>query len=122
MVRIHTNRNKNFTTANLYVPPRDSASPHYATLDADITYCIEHITNITDSILSSDVNAHSTLWHSYIDDHRGTLISSIVNISNHITLNTNTPTRVPNTTHQQATSPDITSISTTTPLGTQSIH
>ena len=33
-------------------------------------------------------------------------ISNIINNSNHITLNTNTPNRVPNTT--QATSPDIT--------------
>ena len=70
MVRIHTNRNKHLIIANLYIPPRDTASPHYATLDADITYCIEHITNITDSILTGDVNAHSTLWHSYTDYHR----------------------------------------------------
>ena len=71
MVRIHINRNKQFTIANLYIPP------HYATLEADITYCIEHITNITVSILTGDVNAQSTLWHSYTGDHRGTLISNI---------------------------------------------
>ena len=58
------------------------------------------------------MNAHTTLWYSYIDDHRGTLISNIINSSNHIALNTNTPTRVPNTMHQQAISPNITSIST----------
>ena len=66
-------QHKHFTIANLYVPPRDTASPHYATLDADIPYCREHITNITDSILTGDVNAHSTLWHTYTYCHRETL-------------------------------------------------
>ena len=44
------------------------------------------------------MNAHSTLWHSYTDDHRGQLIADVISNSDHITLNTNTPTRVPNTT------------------------
>ena len=60
---------------------------------------------------TSDVNAHSTLWHSYTDDHRGELISETLSNSNHITLNTGTPTRVPNNAHQKPTSPDITTIS-----------
>ena len=38
-----------------------------------------------------DVNAHSTLWHSYTDDHRGQLIADVISNSDHITLNTNTP-------------------------------
>ena len=46
---------------------------------------------------------HAQHWHSYTDDHRGTLISNIINNSNYITLTTNIPTRVPNT-YQQATS------------------
>ena len=63
--------------------------------------------------LTGDVNAHSTLWHSYTDDHRGQLIADVISNSDHITLNTNTPTRVPNTTLQQTSSPDITTVSNT---------
>ena len=59
------------------------------------------------------MNAHYTLWHSYNDDHRGQLIADVISNSDHITLNTNTPTRVPNTTLQQKSSPDITTVSNT---------
>ena len=48
--------------------------------------------------LTGDVNAYSTLWHSYTDDHRGQLIADFISNSDHIKLNINTPTRVPNTT------------------------
>ena len=75
--------------------------------------CIQYITNIPHSVLTGDVNAHSTLWHSYTDDHRGQLIADVISNSDHITLNTNTPTRVPNTTLQQTSSPDITTVSNT---------
>ena len=59
------------------------------------------------------MNVHSTLWYSHTDDHRGQLISYIISNSEHIILNTDTPTRVLHTTLQQATSPDITTVSTT---------
>ena len=59
------------------------------------------------------MNAHSTLWHSYTDDHRGQLIADVISNSDHITLNINTPIRVPNTTLQQTSSPDITTVSNT---------
>ena len=88
-------------------------SPHYNTVDTDIAYCIRHVTNIPDSILTGDVNAHSTLLYSHTEDHRGQLISDIISNSEHITLNTDTPTRVLHTTLHQATSPDITTIFTT---------
>ena len=45
----------------IYIPQRDAASPHYATLDTDITNCIQHITNTQDSIFTGDADAHSTL-------------------------------------------------------------
>ena len=86
---------------------------HYKTADTDIHHCIQHITNIPHSVLTEDVNTHSTLWHLYTDDHRGQLIADVISNSNHITLNTNTPTRVPNTTPQQTSSPDITTVSNT---------
>ena len=113
MVKVHINNTKHITTANIFIPPRDTTSTHYKTADTDIQHCIQYITNIPHSVLTGDVNAHSTLWHSYTDDHRGQLIADVINNSDHITLNTNTPTRVPNTTLQQTSSPDITTVSNT---------
>ena len=71
------------------------------------------MTNISHSVITGDVNAHSTLWHSYTDDHRGQLIADVIINSDYITLNTSTLTRVPNTTQQQTSSPDITTVSNT---------
>ena len=113
MVKVHINNTKHITIANIYIPPRDTTSTHYKTADTDIQHCIQYITNIPHSFLTGDVNAHSTLWHSYTDDHRGQLIADVISNSDHITLNTNTPTRVPNTTLQQTSSPDITTVSNT---------
>ena len=98
MVKVHINNTKHITIANIYIPPRDSTSTHYKTY---IQHCIQHITNIPQSVLTRDENAHSTLWHSYTDNHRGQLIADVISNSDHITLSTNTPTRVPNTTLQQ---------------------
>ena len=58
----------------MYIPPRDSTSTHYKTADTDIQQCIQYITNMPHSVLSN---------------------------SDHITLNTNKSTIVPNTTQQQ---------------------
>ena len=62
--------------ANMYVPPRDSTSIHRKTTDTDIQHCIHYTTNIPQSVITGDVNAHSTLWHLYTDDHRGQLMAS----------------------------------------------
>ena len=88
MVKVHINNTKHITIANIYIPPRDTTSTHYKTADTDIQYCIPYITNIPHSVLTGDVNAHSTLWHSYTDDHRGQLIADVVSNSDHITHNT----------------------------------
>ena len=77
------NNTKQITIANIYIPPRDSTSTHYKTVDTDIQHCIHHITNITHSVLTGDVNAHSTLWHSYTDDHRGRLIADVISNLDH---------------------------------------
>ena len=108
--KVHINNNKRITIANIHIPPRDSTPTHYKTVDTDIQHCIQHITNIPHSVLTGDVNAHSTLWYSYTDDHRGQLIVDVINTSDHIIPNTDTPTRVPNTTLQQISSPDIATI------------
>ena len=101
MVKVHINNTKHITISNIYIPPRDNTSRHYNTAETYIQHCIQHITNIPHSVLTGDVNAHSNLWHSYTDHHRGQLIADVISNSDHITLNTNTPTRVPNTTLQQ---------------------
>ena len=112
MVKVHINNTKHITIANIFI--RDSTSTHFKTADTDIQHCIQCITNILHPVLTADVNAHSTLWHSYTDDHREQLIADVISNSDHITLNTNTPTRVPNTTLQQSYCPDITTVSTGT--------
>ena len=97
----------------LVLSMKPQKNTHYKTADTDIQHCIQYITNIPHSVLTGDVNAHSTLWYSYTDDHRGQLIADVISNSDHITLNTNTPTRVPNTIPQQTSSSDITTVSNT---------
>ena len=113
MVKVHINNTKHITIANIYIPPRDSTLTYYKTADTDIQHCIQYITNIPHSNLTGDVNANSTLWHLYTVGHKGPLIADVISNSDHITLNTNTPTRVSNTTLQQTSSPDITAMSNT---------
>ena len=55
-----------------------------------IMYTAYH--NIPHSALTGDVDAHSTLRHSYSDDHGGLLIADVISNPKHITLNTDTPT------------------------------
>ena len=63
MVRVHINNTKHITITKMYIPPRDSTFTHYKTADTDIKYCIQYITKIPLSVLTGDVNAHSTLCH-----------------------------------------------------------
>ena len=115
MVRVHITNTKYITIANICISPRDSTSTYNKTADTNIQHYIQHIKNIPHSIITGDVYAHYTLWHLYTDDHRGQLIEDVISNSDHISLNTYTPTRVPNTTLQQTSSPDpdITTVSNT---------
>ena len=108
---VHINNTKHITIANIYIPPRDNTSMHHKTAGTDIQHCIQYITNIPHSLLTGDVNAHSTLWHSYTDDHRRQLTADVISNSDHITQNTQT--RIPTSTLQQTLSPDITTVSNT---------
>ena len=112
IIQLHITNNKIYTIAIIYIPPRNSTSLDHATCDADITSCIQYITNLPNSIISGDINAHSPIWHSHTTDYRGDLIADLLGNSDHITLNTNTHTRLPFAANQQPTSPDITSITT----------
>ena len=78
MVNVHINNTKHITIANIYIPPRDSTSMHYKTADTDIQHCIQYITNIPHSVVTGNMNAHSTLWYSYPDYHRGQLIVEVI--------------------------------------------
>ena len=89
MVKVHINNTKHITIANIYIPPRDTTSMHYKTADMDIQHCIQYITNIPHTVLTGDVNTHSTLWHSYTDDHRGQLIADVISNSDHNTKHPN---------------------------------
>ena len=112
IIQLHITHKKIYTIANIYIPPRNTTSPDHATCDADITSCIQYITNLPNSIISGDINAHSPIWHSHTTDHRGDLIADLLGNSDHITQNTNTHTRLPFAANQRPTSPDITSITT----------
>ena len=96
MVEEHINNTKHISIEKIYMHPRNSTSTHYKTVDTDIQHCIQHITHIPDSVLTGHVNADSTLWYSYTDDHGGQLIADVISNSDHITRNTDTPTRVTN--------------------------
>ena len=69
------------------------------------------ITNLANTIITAEINAHSPLWHLPTEDHRGEVIKDILLNCNCIALNTNTPTRLPPNQTQQPTSPDITIVS-----------
>ena len=113
MVKVHIGNTKHITMANIYVPPRDTTSTHCGTADTDIQHCVQCITGIPHSVLDGDVSAHSALRHSWTDGHRGQLMADVIGNSDHITLDTNTPTGVPGTTLRQISSLDITTVSDT---------
>ena len=77
IIQLHITHKKIYTIANIYIPPRNTTSPDHATCDADITSCIQYITNLPNSIISGDINAHSPIWHSHTTDHRGDLIADL---------------------------------------------
>ena len=85
MVMAHINNTDHITIANMYISPPDSTSMHYKTADTDIQHGIQYITNIPHSVLTRDVNSHSTLWHSYTDAHRGPLIADVISNSDPLT-------------------------------------
>ena len=61
MIKVHINNTKHITIENIYIPPPDTISTHYKTADTDIQHCIQFMTTIPHSVLTGDVNAHSTL-------------------------------------------------------------
>ena len=111
IVKIHLSTSKHIHVANMYIPPRDTNQISLAEEDTIITKIMMNIISLPQTLITADINAHSPLWYSPIKDHRGELIEDILLNSNQITLNTNTPTRIPPNTTHQPTSPDITTTS-----------
>ena len=107
-VTVPLTQSKNLIISNLYLPQKTTDQK---TEDANITTLFTRLTNIPNSLIVGDINAHSQLWHSSIADHRGDVITSLLQGSDHVVLNSDAHTRTPPQATQQATSPDITSIS-----------
>ena len=108
-INISITKNEKLTLTNLYIPPRNSTISQQ-TEDKNITTLFNQLTNIKNSLIVGDVNAHSSLWHSPIADHRGEIIQNLLQNSDHTILNKNEPTRSSTNQAQQPTSPDITAI------------
>ena len=83
---------------NVYLPPVSSCSQGYV---PDFS----NILNLNDAVILGDFNAHDVLWHSSINDARGSALAEEIGDSAFGILNCDKPTRVPTT--GQPTSPDI---------------
>ena len=92
----------------MYIPPKHSTRLSQTEEDSIISSTLTAITTLPNTIITADVNTHLPLWYLPTEDHRGELIEDILLNSNHITLNTNTPTHLPPNQTQQPTSPEIT--------------
>ena len=90
--------NTTITIINIYIPPTSSCPTNFKAT-------INHLLNIPNSYILGDFNAHNPLWYSSLHDQRGEDLSNEIDLSEHGTLNTDTPTRLPS--NGQPTSPDI---------------
>ena len=62
---------------------------------------------VEDSIICGDLNGHSKLWHSAIEeDQRGATLTQQIDAASMVVLNENAPTRVPS--QERCSSPDVT--------------
>ena len=97
--------NKPTTIVNLYVPPASSCPPrHRFNLDP-----LLQALDGEDAIILGDFNAHDDSWFSTLNDARGDSISSSIDSSSFISLNVDTPTRLPPSGNPS--SPDISLVS-----------
>ena len=123
--KIHLTKHKQLNINNLYIPPRDTTSPHHETENLNIENCLNPLLNTPNTLITGDFNAHSALWHSSLKDKRGKKIADLIQNSIHLPLNMDTHTRIPPTINQQShllTSLLSPMISTLTPNGKQSTH
>ena len=84
MVKVHINNIKHITIElQTFTYLLETAHPR-TTKQLTQTYNTAHHKH-THSVRTGDVNAHSTLWHSYTDGHRGQQIADVISKSDHIT-------------------------------------
>ena len=83
---------------NIYIPPTTSCTTGFKPK-------IQDFLPAGDSLVLGDFNAHDPLWHSSIQDTRGSEIADTIGNSSYGVLNENMPTRLPS--NGTATSPDI---------------
>ena len=110
-IKLNLPDKKSLDIFNLYIPPRDNANPTQATINEDISKSFTYFDSFDRSIITGDINSHHQLWHSPLTDHRGTLIADIIDNSDLLVLNKNTPTKIPTNINHRCTSPDITASS-----------
>ena len=91
----------------MYISPKHSIQLSQIKEDSIISSTFTTVTNLPNTIITADVNAHSSLWYSPTEYHRGELIKDILLNSNYITLNKKTTTCLSPNQTQQLTSPDI---------------
>ena len=91
-------RVNNLKIINVYIPPTSSCSSGYKPSLAPLF-------KEDESLIVGDINSHDALWHSSLQDARGTEISEQIGDSNFGVLNTEHPTRLP--ANGDPTSPDI---------------
>ena len=69
----------------MYIPPKHSTQLQQTEKDSIVSSMLTIITNLASTIITADVNTHSSLWYLPTEDHRGELIKDILLNSHHIT-------------------------------------
>ena len=92
---------ENLTITNLYIPPTSSCNtPGYQP-------SISPYLPVGEALVLGDLNAHDALWHSQLQDARGTAIAEEIGDSNLATINEDTHTRLPPNENGLPSSPDV---------------
>ncbi len=63
LITLHLTPKKQIQIANIYIPPSNTTNQNQTNEDNDIKQCINYITSTPNSIITGDINAHSTLWY-----------------------------------------------------------
>jgi len=90
--------NTELLISNVYIPPVSSCNSGY-------TPSWGHLLTGNDSLVLGDFNAHHSAWHSGTTDVRGTLLANLIDDSNFVVMNEDSPTRLPG--NADPSSPDV---------------
>jgi len=110
-IKIPLTSSKCLSITNIYLP-QHTASTNQQTENANIVTLLTQLFNILNSWICGDANAHAKIWYTnQTPDHRGDPIASLIQSSEHVFLNKNTPTRTRFQSTQKSTASDLTFIS-----------